>query len=448
MRLDEKKRLIAACKDLIPLSAEDQHGYYFDFDALGLRGAPWRRDVADVIRLAGEGEKTHQIVSGLRGSGKSTELARLEADLRADCYHVVRADIGQWLGDTRPIEVSDIQLALALALFPDGRPGSAAGWLKDYTERAWNLLKTEVRVEQLQASGPLGLRADLRTQATLFEQMAASVRTTRRFQDEVFGLLRHAARDAQSAQEPLVLLLDGAEKRATGDALDGAERERFQNTWITAFLHNAAALKPPVHTVITVPPFMIRRANEIENAFGTRFHFLPMVRVSKRGGALNRDGIIAARSALFQRVPMQHFSDPIVPAWLVAQSGGFMRDLLRLARTCVYRCDGEDAVIDEAVARAAVAEVRQTYLEGYYETDRDDLVAVHQSGRSPLKVLQVGPGGVEVDNASQHDRLLQSNAMLRYHNAEFWYGAHPLLREALGLEAITLAEVAEVLGEG
>jgi hypothetical protein len=94
MDLDSKRRIKAACRPEEPVEPGDPRHY--DFDER-LRGLPWRTWLADEIRMA-EGP-TAQLVTGLRGSGKTTELRQLEVVLTAEGYHVVYADIGRWLSD-------------------------------------------------------------------------------------------------------------------------------------------------------------------------------------------------------------------------------------------------------------------------------------------------------------------------------------------------------------
>jgi hypothetical protein len=129
--------------------------------------------------------------------------------------------------------------------------------------------------------------------------------------------------------EQTVLLLDGGEKRAIGELLEGERRIAFQNAWFAAFIHEGRDLRPPLHVVYTVPPFMIRRTPERAAGFGSELRFLPMVRVFDRGGAPDRVGLAAMVEALARRVPLEHFEDRATPYWLAAHSGGYFRDLLR-----------------------------------------------------------------------------------------------------------------------
>ena len=431
-----KKLLLKACKLDEAIPPGDPRHYDFD-DPQQLRGQPWRARVAQVIELSGE--PTTQIVTGLPGSGKSTELKQLKNDLEKESYRVVLADAGAWVRDDAPITHHDILLALVLSLYPDGKPSGFTGWAKEYARQVGELLITDVRPAEVGVEiGPAKAKAELTTDSTVFQRVAKRLGEVQGLRERVFGLLRTAATHADQSGKPLVIVLDGVEKRATGDLSGPEERESFRNHWFGAFLTHARELRPPVHVVYTVPPFMVRRAAELGAQFGQELQFLPMVRIFRHDGgqdkrpSLNAPGVLAMRAALFKRVDLKFFSDPIVASWLVVHSGGYIRDLLRLVIDCIYRTEAE--VITREVAEQAIVQVRQTYLEGIEAADESLLKLVHEERMFPL----------DESNKARMDGLLQGYLMLRYHNARFWYDVHPLLWPRLGIAEPTWEEVAAV----
>ncbi len=431
-----KKHLLRMCKLDEPVPPGDPRHYDFD-EPEHLRGEPWRARVAEVIDLSSE--PTTQIVTGLPGSGKSTELRQLQQDLIALDFRVELADAGAWIRDDEPITHQDILLALVLALYPDGGPDGPTGWVKEYAAQVREFLTTDVKIGLSAGHGPASFKAELTGNNTLFQQASKRLAELQDQRDKVFGLLEEAARLADSAGEPLVIILDGIEKRATGDLSGPEEREKYRNHWFGAFLTHARDLQPPVHVVYTVPPFMVRRAAELGAQFGTELQFLPMVRVFERSDdeqgrpRLHRAGLCAMRAALFRRIPEQHFDDTHVATWLAMHSGGYMRDLLRLVIECIYKVSS-GGKITRTIAEQAIVRVRQTYLEGLRSSDELLLKEVH-AGRS-------FPFGDR--NESRMDALLQGYTMLRYHNTHFWYDCHPLLWERLDVAMPDWDRVAEV----
>lgn len=426
-----KKHLIWACKPDEPIPPSDPR--HVDFDAGGLRGRPWRERVAEVIEFA-QGP-TAQGVTGLRGSGKTTELKQLAAEMAREGYRVVLADAGAWVRDDQPIGIETVWLALVLSLYPSGGPDSSTGWLAEYARRAWAFLTSDVKIEQIGVKvDSLTAKAALTTDDTLFQRVAQHLKSSVGLREEVFALLDYAAKESDTAGTPLVILLDGIEKRATGDLHGPEEREKYRSHWFSAFLTRAPDLKPPVHVVYTLPSFMIRRAAEFGEAFGQELEFLPMVRVWGRvrgdnGPDIDAMGVRAMREALFLRVPEEHFTDPAIADWLILHSGGFMRDLLRMVTQCIYACKPLQTRVTRAMADDAIARVRETYFEGLYNEQETLLRMVQHSREYPL-TERLGP---------LMDRLLQSHMMMRYHNSHVWYGAHPLLWARVSEDAVDWA---------
>lgn len=433
MDIATKKQILKACKldEAIP-PGDPRH---FDFDRPEqLRGQPWRERVAQVIELSME--PTTQIVTGLPGSGKSTELKQLKVELEQRSYDVVLADAGAWVRDDEPITHHDILLALVLALYPDGKPDTLTGWAKEYAMQVGALLTTEVTPTELGIdAGFVKTKGALATDNTLFQRVARRLGEVQGLRQKVFDLLKGAAIAADKAGKPLVIILDGIEKRATGDLSGPEAREKFRNHWFGAFLIHARELRPPVHVIYTVPGFMVRKAAELGAQFGQELQFLPMIRVFRYElpdgrVALNPAGIQAMRTALYRRVDAKFFADPAIASWLVAHSGGYIRDLLRLVIDCVYRTPAGEQITKE-IADHAIVQVRQTYLEGIETADEGILKQVHTDRAFPLTET----------NKSRMDALLQGYLMLRYHNSLFWYDAHPLLWPRLGIPTFTWGEV-------
>jgi hypothetical protein len=429
-----KKQLLKACKLDEAIPPGDPRHYDFDYPDQ-LRGQAWRERVAQVIQLSGE--PTTQIITGLPGSGKSTELKQLKHELVQQSYRVVLADAGAWVRDDEPITHHDILLALVLALYPEGKPSGLTGWAKEYVRQVTALLNTEVVPTELAIdAGVAKTKAALTTDNTVFQRAARRLGEVEGLRQKIFDLLRAAAAEANKEGTSLVIILDGIEKRATGDLSGPEQRERFRNHWFGAFLTHARELRPPVHVVYTVPGFMVRRAAELGAQFGQELQFLPMIRVFRRDETngrptLNASGVLAMRAALFKRVDTKYFAESTVASWLVVHSGGYIRDLLRLVIDCIYRTP-LGGVITKEIADHAIVQVRQTYLEGIETADESILKQVHEERAFPLTET----------NKTRMDGLLQGYLMLRYHNSVFWYDAHPLLWLRLGVDGFTFDDVA------
>jgi hypothetical protein len=112
-------------------------------------------------------------------------------------------------------------------------------------------------------------------------------------------------------------------------------------------------------------------------------------------------------------MPLACFDDRETIRLLVRKSGGHVRDLLRLIRTCFSLLD-EDR-ISRAVAEQAVQEVAAEYRRLVQQSDWPDLLAIDRSL------------GEEKDRTERRLRLLYDLVLLEYNN--YWWRSHPLVRE-------------------
>lgn len=428
MDLQLKREIKSKCHPDEPIKPGDERHYDFDAEHLLLRGRPWRAWLADEIRLTDS--PTAQVVTGLRGSGKTTELKQLQRLLEQEGYRVEYADIGPWLSNNEPITTTDLLLAIVLALYPSGKP-QGGGWAREYAAQFGKLLGSTVTVE----GGLHGIKAKIDTDETVFQKVAAHLKSRDGLREDVFRLLERPVEVARKRGEEIVLLLDGAEKRATGE-IDTSRHAEFHNAWFSAFVYQGRDLKPPLHTIYTVPPFMIRRGPEIAASFGCELQFLPMIRVIDHAGGLHEPGMHAVVDALTLRVKPEYFEDAAIIYWLAAWSGGYFRDLLRFVNYMIHAV-GDQPKFTRAHAVYATDQVRQSYTQalGLVLEEKQVLQELHPQKRFPEREAA----------RERMDALLQSFKMFRYHNDGDWYDAHPLLWPLLGFDEPISWEQAEAL---
>jgi hypothetical protein len=76
-------------------------------------------------------DTTTQLLSGPSGSGKTTELCRLKAELREAGFHAAIFDIGSYVNESSPIDVTEFLIALALGahdVLGDSRTNKGPGF--------------------------------------------------------------------------------------------------------------------------------------------------------------------------------------------------------------------------------------------------------------------------------------------------------------------------------
>jgi hypothetical protein len=164
---------------------------------------------------------------------------------------------------------------------------------------------------------------------------------------------------------------------------------------------------------------------------------LPMVKLSRRDdGAPFVDGRKAMAELLLRRLDFAEvFGSRMEPVEaLVAHSGGYTRDLLRLAQYAIQI--GGRLPITAADVRAAVLKLRRSYVRGY-STAYHDLLAYVDRHRPSVLPIELTP--------ALEDVIAGHFAMI-YGNDSDWYDVHPLIADLLQEGAVPLARAGESLG--
>ncbi|MCP3983473.1 MAG: hypothetical protein GY723_03745, partial [bacterium] len=182
MDIQTRRRLYASCRDE-PLAPDDQRNVDFDNrDGLAIRGVSWVERLAAPIELSDR--PTRQLISGLPGSGKSTELRRLEAHLRGEPekpgFLVARVDAEDAFDLRQSIDLPDVIAVLVDAaeravLHAEGAPQSAGD--SGFLGRLWHwLTATDLELSKIEiAGGPAKLAFEMKTRADFRQQVRASV---------------------------------------------------------------------------------------------------------------------------------------------------------------------------------------------------------------------------------------------------------------------------------
>jgi hypothetical protein len=427
MSLDPKLRALASCNPNQPLLPGDPR--FVDFD--DIRGKALRSDLFEMLRAADSAERYETIaVAGHRGSGKSTELNRAQAELMSN-YEPLWASVNENL-DPKDISFSDI-IRLIVLLLDDrfcretlNHPQVKAAfdvvnnWFREVTKK----YETNIASAQelgLSAGigggagaeigvGPLKIKADLGKLSAAISVMRRSEsnerteirETLERYNNQLVQNLNSLLRAVTAVCCPgksLVIILDNVAKY---------EPKVVNDT----FLRNADLFREiDSHIVFTVQASLL--FNPVEDAVDQSFRtfVLPMLPVFVRHAReLDINVVDRVRVAVYKRVPEKLFESVDTVDDLIKASGGCWRDLLRLLADALLRAKTR---IGPAEVKSAVQQVGQTYqrlLRG-----NDDLQVPAQAH---LKHTVL---------SDERTRYLLHHLCLLSYNGAGWYDYHPLL---------------------
>jgi hypothetical protein len=386
-------------------------------------------DVGKQIRNSDQ--MTYQLYTGHRGSGKSTELRRLQKSLEDHGFFVVYFEADEEDIDPQNVEYIDILLACTRRFLKDIRSANAAPiqrWLQDRGEELKDLAQMKISLDSV----------DLEQSLSVFTKLTASIRAepTQRAKirervnphtTTLLAALNQFIADARqhlpNGKTKLAMIVDNL------DRIPIDFKDNGQSNHEEIFLHRSEQLKGlDCHMIYTVPIALVysRWANEVQTIYG-KTQVLPMVMVQQQNGAVYPAGLAKLREAIQLRVrphapkldlDIQVFDSRETLERLCISCGGHMRELMQMMQESLNRTD-QFPITAKSVQRA-ITELRAVYQRAVEEPEWARLAQVARRR--------------EVPNDNEHRSLLQRRCILEYRYLDqeeeiiTWYDVHPLIQ--------------------
>ncbi len=376
------------------------------------------------------------LLTGHRGSGKSTELHRLQAALEQDGFLVVYVDVREML-DLGDVEYLDVLLAIAQALDASARRHGiklSENLLQAVSD--WFISEEIITREEVHESERMlgtdyevGLQVPLlaRITATLTGKIQAGSVNRRLVRQKVEPKLEELLHN-------LRLLVDNVRERAKGkykgpviivDSLDKmnlkvVDKEQGLTNHALLFVEHAEQLRSlPCHIVYTFPVSLLNDRN-LNNVYDG-VNMLPMVKVSTPEQEPWAPGRELLYNVVERRVVVDAiFEQPDLVYRLIAASGGVVRDLMHLLLFAADRTPLEGK-IGELEVQKAINKLVRLYDHLIHE---DDLPLLLQVSRD-----------VYTGMSNALARLMYNRLVLPYVNGENWRDLHPAVRQAATFRA-------------
>lgn len=400
----------------------DLHSDGFDNPRRSLRNAITRMASAD-----------RYFFSGMRGSGKTTELRRLQRELEDEGgWEVFYTDMSTYLPMNAAIEIGDFLLVVVSALADK----VAERFDSDFSTRKFlaefvRFLHTEISVEGLEWNvdtlvGKLGFKAKVKNNPSFQAQLQAKTRVriddlvlqAHAFVDGLVDFVRHE----RNAPERRVLFIVDSVERLQGI---GDEAKRVFDSVENLFNAHRDKLRfNTLNVIYSVPPHI----SAVAAAGAGRVYSLPMVRVfdspnSGAHGQPSEDGITRMVSLLDKRFKGWRalIDDPSMRE-LARTSGGDIREMFSLARETLNLLDPDNDAHFPA-PEAAIEQCKKLRRNQF-----GPIPAEHMQWLARV-VETHGHGLLTAQELGTLAQLLDGKLVLQYRNGENWYDAHPLLWE-------------------
>jgi hypothetical protein len=382
------------------------------------------------IRFAGNGHVTY--VTGLRGTGKSTQLLRVASQLETAGYLVVRLNAEDYLNVRRPIDIADFLMAIA------GGASQELGNQLDLPEEDRFFARVLDWINSIpgrfDAEGSIGVEAGfpgaVKANANLrlaLQQDDSFVAKMRQFFKDRLAVLRDEAnrvvnelvqtaidRQAEGTQwKGLVVIFDSLD-HAKGRENDEADFQAVREALETLFTSHANLVAlDRAHLVVCIPPF-VRLDSAVVRP-------IPTIKVTNRDRTPNPEGRDAVREVLARRIPDADlgklFADLDCVQQIIEGSGGNLRELQRLVRETIVQAWELPASAD-ATTRA-IATIRQQVNMNLPESEREVLRRIDRDRPSDPYL--------NAADTALLTPLFDRHLIMSYVNGNGFYAVHPLI---------------------
>ncbi len=355
------------------------------------------------------------IFTGHRGSGKTTELARLEEKLK-ETHTVVRFNV-EGLLNLGDVNYADLLVVLGLQVFQAARQSGVK--LSDdklhdllfwYTTHVFEedekrKLESEVggEVNAIIAKFSVKLTTDAPKRETVRAEAQANLSD---LLEKLNGLL--ADLREKTGRRTLVIV-------------DGLDKMYDKNQVRDLFCQGSNALLEPECRAVYTVPLALYHTNDFQQV---RMSFprnvaLPNIKSRERDGNSCPEGQSALQEVLNCRL-MPGLLAQEAAEQLVELSGGLLKELIALARNGVLRARrvrGEKGPVQAEDVAYAARQVRNTYRGSLTEEQYRELWRIHS--------------GEPFVNSEVARSLLHNLSLLEYDGGDAWWAVHPIVRPLL-----------------
>lgn len=301
--------------------------------------------------------KTLFFLGGMRGTGKTSELAKYVKNLhRPECFFCVTCNVDEEL-DMNDVEYMDIlvfQLEKLTAMLDereikvdDGILERFEKWFQTRETEIKKSLKGEAGAEfGLDATGPsllkaiLGITGKLKLGITGSKERATVIRTTLKNRFPEFANLFN-----QFVEEVNLALRQNKAGQELLFVVDGLEKTMSVETRRKIVIEESNRLRQiKAYTIFTLPIELMRERQKIAQ-FSTIEAF-PFVKLLQRDGTPIPAAIERFREFVDKRIAANLFESEAVVEKAILHGGGSPRELLRILENASFQADETKGKID------------------------------------------------------------------------------------------------------
>lgn len=368
--------------------------------------------------------------SGYPGSGKTTELAKLQHDLSEE-WLCVNVDAIEYFDLNSSINEIDIYAAIihkaTLAVgkythLTEDQMFDAEG----YFGRLWRWLdETNLNLKQaeLGADGAK-LVFEMKNVPKFRQQIKEHLETHfTKFKNDTMAELERLDAVVKSfvhegkRRNGLVIVVDSLEQNhGIGSHIDDVAQS------IERVFANRANMELPTHVIYTIPPYLSARGS-----LG-RIEFLPVIKIITPTDEPYADGIAVMEAFAYARIDPSDMKAILGDEYdvrlkkLIAFSGGYPRDFLALLQQVILI---DTYPVDTKNFDRIFSKMENQYQEFLPMEYKNELLEIYAQ-KSIASIVSSEKHKMAYD-------LFRNHVILRYQNDHLWFSLHPASLKLLGL---------------
>ncbi|MGP1373662.1 MAG: P-loop NTPase fold protein [Almyronema sp.] len=367
------------------------------------------------------------IFTGHRGCGKSTLLAQLARHMRDDNLFVARFSIADM------VEMSDVNhinilYSIALKLLSQATKLKVpiTESTKDTLINWFTQTKSRTYADQVTQQLSLGVN--------VFEFLTGKLQKEGSFREEIKETYERRVSELSQQIDLIAAAIQAATKKEVLVIIDDLDKLDLAVVK-SIFQENIKALfSPKIRIVFTIPIAVVREPRLVVT-LDSESDMLSMLAVTKffeKAKAHQADTEpIAANVEMLQKMLEKRIPDdliePEIKRQIVLNSGGVLRELVRLGQECCRECmlelelnpDNTDVKINSAIFKEAVKSLRNQFARPLGSNLYDLLVETYKHFTPPDA------------KSNEFLELLHGLYVLEYENDDLWYDLHPLVTDLL-----------------
>ncbi|CAA6824788.1 MAG: Unknown protein [uncultured Sulfurovum sp.] len=406
----------------------DIDNFKIDNNFINIRGENWAEKIAKKIEWAEEPQVVY--FTGYPGSGKTTELKRVEAILEDRDYTnllPVYINALEYLPKHESLDEIDIFSTIVYStMLKVSEYLGESNHLENetYFSRLWTWLnETDVILKNAEVGKDnTKLVIEMKNNPSFRSRIKSNINAyPSRFKDEVIveltrlnELVKEHAIDGER-KSGIVIIFDSLEHNIG----IGSEATNVANS-IHRLFANRDNLLLPIDVIYTLPPHLSnRQIGDIE--------FLPVVRVRNRDNSICSDGVKVMKNLLYERIPREDMNtifgdDESRLDSLIVYSGGYPRDLLYLVQQVILV---DNYPISNADINTIFQELENKYRDNIPLKYKDELLKIYKTKEVDFS---------DTNQVDMAQTLFSIHVILRYRNGEQWFSLNPPSLRVLGIE--------------